>query len=57
MMYMDVWRSGTFPKKQQKMSALPIANTERSTTDSLGDVSAITALAVMGSLFAVAAIE
>jgi len=56
MTYMDVWRSGTFPKKQQ-VSALPIANTERSTSDSLGDVSAITALAVMGSLFAVAAIE
>ena len=28
------------------MSALPIANTERSTSDSLGDVSAITALQI-----------
>jgi len=38
-----VWRSGTFPEKQQA-SALLIANTdhrmtERSTSDSLGDVS------------------
>jgi len=43
MTYLDVWRSGTFPEKQQ-VSALPIANTdhrttERSTSDSLGDVS------------------
>ena len=41
MMYLDVWRSGKFPEKQQ---ALPIANmdrrtTERLTTDSLGDIS------------------
>ena len=56
MMYMDVWRSGTFPKKQQ-VSALPIANTECPTSDSLDDVSVIIALAVVGSLFAVAAIE
>ena len=56
MTYMDVWRSGTSPKKQQ-VSALPIANTERSTSDSLGDVSLITALIVAGSPFAVVAIE
>ena len=56
MTYMDVWKSGTFPKKQQ-VSALPIAKTECSTSDSLGDVSVITTLAVVGSLFAVAAIE
>jgi len=41
--YLDVWRSGTFLEKQQ-VSALPITNTdhrttERSTSDSLGDVS------------------
>jgi len=43
MMYLDVWRSGTFPEKQQG-SALPIANmdhitNERSTSDSVSDVS------------------
>ena len=41
--YLDVWRSGTFPEKQQA-SALPIANTNRRTTehftsDSFGNVS------------------
>jgi len=44
MTYLDVWRSGTFPENSKKASALPIANTdgrmtERSTSDSLGDVS------------------
>jgi len=43
MTYLDVWRSGTIPEKQQA-SALPIANidhrmTECSTSDSLGNVS------------------
>ena len=43
MTYLDVWRSGTFPEKQQ---VLPIANmdcrtTECSTSDSLGDISLI----------------
>ena len=57
MTYMDVWRSGTFPKKQQVSECTTNCNTEHSTSDSLGDVSATTALAVMGSLFAVAAIE
>ena len=45
MMYLDVWRSGTFPEEQQVSEcAVPIANTDRrmtehSTSDSLGDVS------------------
>jgi len=44
------------PKKQQ-VSALPSINTERLTSDSLGNVSVITALAAAGSPFAVVAIE
>jgi len=43
-MYLDVWRSGPFPKKKKKVSALLITNmdcrmTERSTSDSLDEVS------------------
>jgi len=39
-----VWRSGTFPENHKQVSTLPVANTdhgmtERSTSDSLGDVS------------------
>ena len=41
--WVDMWRSGTFPKKLQ-VSVIPITNTyrgttEHSTSDSLGDVS------------------
>ena len=43
MAYLDMWRSGTFPKNSNEASALPIANTdrrttERSTSDRLGDI-------------------
>jgi len=43
MMYLDVWRTGTFPEKQQG-SVVVIANTgrrmtEHSTSDSLHDIS------------------
>ena len=43
MTYLDVWRSGTFMEKLQ-VSVLPIASidpttTERSTSDSLGNIS------------------
>jgi len=48
--YLDMWRSGTFPEKQQT-SVLLITNTdhrmtERSTSDSLGYVSWIQKAAV-----------
>ena len=44
MTYLDVWRSGTFPEKQQVSECTTDCNTdgrttERSTSDSLGDVS------------------
>jgi len=44
MTYLDVWRSGTFPEKQQVSECVPIANMDRRTTEhltsgSLGDVS------------------
>jgi len=34
MTYLDVWKSGTFPEKQQ-VSVLLIANTDRGTTERL----------------------
>ena len=45
MTYLDVWRSGTFPKKKQQVTECATdhkhgcTTNERSTSDSLGDVS------------------
>jgi len=41
MMYLDVWRNGTFPEKQQVSECVTYCKhgPEGSTSDSLGDVS------------------